>query len=53
MRALVNMIGNVVATIVIARWEGVLDVSEARRILAAAGSTEPVVLPDLEGHDKA
>jgi aerobic C4-dicarboxylate transport protein len=33
-RALVNMIGNAVATLVVARWEGVFDVDTARAILA-------------------
>lgn len=33
-RALVNMIGNAVATLVVARWEGVLDVETARAMLA-------------------
>ncbi|WP_415749427.1 C4-dicarboxylate transporter DctA [Caballeronia sp. J97] len=33
-RALVNMIGNAVATLVVARWEGVFDVETARVILA-------------------
>ncbi|WP_404990251.1 C4-dicarboxylate transporter DctA [Caballeronia sp. LZ065] len=33
-RALVNMIGNAVATLVVARWEGVFDVETARAILA-------------------
>ncbi len=36
-RALTNMIGNVVGTLVIARWEGQLDVEEARRRLGQAG----------------
>nr|WP_240756271.1 MULTISPECIES: C4-dicarboxylate transporter DctA [Pandoraea] len=33
-RALVNMIGNAVATLVVARWEGVFDVDTARAVLA-------------------
>ncbi|NTY39074.1 C4-dicarboxylate transporter DctA [Burkholderia diffusa] len=33
-RALVNMVGNSVATLVIARWEGVLDIEAARAVLA-------------------
>ncbi len=36
-RALVNLIGNAVATIVVARWEGVFDVRTAREVLSAAG----------------
>ncbi|PMS34816.1 aerobic C4-dicarboxylate transport protein [Trinickia symbiotica] len=34
-RALVNLIGNAVATIVVARWEGVFDVHTARDVLSA------------------
>ncbi|MDH6147041.1 C4-dicarboxylate transporter DctA [Paraburkholderia sp. WSM4175] len=34
-RAIVNMIGNAVATIVVARWEGAFDVQAARKLLAA------------------
>jgi aerobic C4-dicarboxylate transport protein len=34
-RAIVNLIGNAVATIVVARWEGVFDAEVARRTLAA------------------
>jgi len=34
-RALVNMLGNVVATIVVARWEGKFDVELARKVLSA------------------
>jgi aerobic C4-dicarboxylate transport protein len=33
-RAITNLIGNAVATMVIARWEGALDVPRVRRILA-------------------
>jgi aerobic C4-dicarboxylate transport protein len=32
-RALTNMVGNVVATLVVARWEGHLDVERARAVL--------------------
>ncbi len=34
-RAITNMIGNAVATIVVARWEGELDLEQAKRVLAA------------------
>jgi aerobic C4-dicarboxylate transport protein len=34
-RALVNLVGNAVATIVVARWEGVFDVQTAREALSA------------------
>jgi len=50
-RAITNLIGNAVATVVIARWDGALDLAHARRVLAeneaAAG---PVRLkPDATG----
>jgi Na+/H+-dicarboxylate symporter len=32
-RAITNLIGNAVATMVIARWDGALDLDRARRIL--------------------
>jgi aerobic C4-dicarboxylate transport protein len=32
-RALTNMVGNAVATLVVARWEGELDLDRARRVL--------------------
>jgi len=34
-RALVNMIGNAVATLVVAKWEGELDIAQARAVLDA------------------
>ena len=33
-RAITNLIGNAVATMVIARWEGALDMEQVRRVLA-------------------
>jgi len=33
-RALTNMIGNAVATIVVSRWEGELDLDQAKRVLS-------------------
>ena len=33
-RAITNLIGNAVATMVIARWEGALDMAQVRRVLA-------------------
>ena len=40
-RAITNLIGNAVATIVIARWDGALDLPHARRVLA--GHMRPAV----------
>ena len=33
-RAITNLIGNAVAAMVIARWEGALDMARVRRVLA-------------------
>jgi aerobic C4-dicarboxylate transport protein len=41
-RAITNLIGNAVATVVIARWEGVLDVNRARHILKVGSPPESV-----------
>ena len=52
-RALTNLVGNAVATIVVARWEGELDVVRARAVLngeavpAAGLDIEPQVDQDL------
>jgi aerobic C4-dicarboxylate transport protein len=35
-RAITNLIGNAVATVVIARWDGALDLAHARRVLGEA-----------------
>jgi aerobic C4-dicarboxylate transport protein len=40
-RAIVNMIGNAVATIVVARWEGAFDARAAREFLAAPPKDVP------------
>jgi aerobic C4-dicarboxylate transport protein len=32
-RAITNLIGNAVATVVVARWEGAIDMERARKIL--------------------
>ncbi|MFO0685101.1 MAG: C4-dicarboxylate transporter DctA [Sandaracinus sp.] len=40
-RAITNMIGNAVATLVVARWEGELDLEKARRTLAGASGSPP------------
>jgi aerobic C4-dicarboxylate transport protein len=34
-RSITNLIGNAVATLVVARWEGALDLDRARQILAS------------------
>ncbi len=39
-RAITNLIGNGVATVVVARWEGELDVDRARRVLADVKGVE-------------
>jgi aerobic C4-dicarboxylate transport protein len=39
-RAITNLIGNGVATVVVSRWEGELDVDRARRILAGVEEVE-------------
>ena len=46
-RALTNLIGNAVATVFVAWWEGQLDLARARRILAG----EPAMMADdVEAH---
>ncbi len=45
-RALTNFIGNAVATIVVSRWEGVLDRDKLR--LAMAGRSPPLAAPPVE-----
>lgn len=49
-RALTNFVGNAVATIVVAKWEGALD----RDRLAAAMAGQPMPLPeaDSELHER-
>ena len=49
-RALTNFIGNAVATIVVAKWEGALDTGR----LAAAMGGQPLPLPeaDSERHER-
>ena len=44
-RALVNMIGNGVATVVMARWEGELDQARMNAVLRGHGGTEDTVFP--------
>jgi aerobic C4-dicarboxylate transport protein len=49
-RALTNMIGNSVAAIVVAKWEGQLDLEQARRVLnpdkAAAKDPDERLIPE-------
>ena len=44
-RALTNIIGNAVATIVVARWEKELDLDLAKKILAASEPTQAATEP--------
>jgi aerobic C4-dicarboxylate transport protein len=39
-RAVTNLIGNGVATIVVARWEGALDMAKARAVLDRDADTD-------------
>jgi aerobic C4-dicarboxylate transport protein len=41
-RALTNFIGNAVATVVVARWEGALDREQLANALAGVVSADPV-----------
>jgi aerobic C4-dicarboxylate transport protein len=41
-RAITNLIGNAVATVVIARWDGALDLPHARRVLAGQSTGDSV-----------
>jgi aerobic C4-dicarboxylate transport protein len=47
-RAITNLIGNGVATVAVARWEGVLDVERLNRILAG-GEPENAAMTEAEG----
>jgi aerobic C4-dicarboxylate transport protein len=44
-RALTNIVGNAVATIVVARWEKELDLDQAKRVLDGAGAVTPAPPP--------
>ena len=50
-RALTNFIGNAVATIVVAKWEGALD--ETRLAAALAGTPLPLPPEDIERHERS
>ncbi|GAB2909907.1 C4-dicarboxylate transporter DctA [Paralcaligenes ginsengisoli] len=48
-RALTNMIGNCVATVVVASWEKDIDCARAHRVLNGEQPFEPAVAPDPTG----
>jgi aerobic C4-dicarboxylate transport protein len=50
-RALTNFVGNAVATIVVARWEGALDTE--RLAAALAGTPLPAPDEDIERHERS
>jgi aerobic C4-dicarboxylate transport protein len=52
-RAIVNLIGNAVATLVVARWEGALDLARARAVLAGEFVPEDSVEDELKLGDQA
>jgi aerobic C4-dicarboxylate transport protein len=49
-RALTNIIGNAVATIVVARWEKELDLDHARRVLDGAAPPDTKPAPEAQLH---
>jgi DAACS family dicarboxylate/amino acid:cation (Na+ or H+) symporter/aerobic C4-dicarboxylate transport protein len=53
-RAVTNLIGNGVATIVVARWEGALDMNRARAVLnrESAGGTDASKAADQEARER-
>jgi aerobic C4-dicarboxylate transport protein len=48
-RALTNLMGNAVATLVVSRWERALDVDRARSVMGAAAPAAPAVAPPGQG----
>jgi aerobic C4-dicarboxylate transport protein len=48
MRALTNLVGNGVATIVVAKWEGELDVDRMTRVLNGGPDDDGVMTPAVE-----
>jgi aerobic C4-dicarboxylate transport protein len=44
-RSITNLIGNAVATLVVARWEGAIDMARARQILNGDRATRPSIAP--------
>jgi aerobic C4-dicarboxylate transport protein len=47
-RSLTNLIGNGVATVVVARWEGALDVARMNRVLNGEVVAEAPAPPKVE-----
>jgi aerobic C4-dicarboxylate transport protein len=47
-RALTNLVGNAVATIVVSRWENDLDLGRARAVLSGSGVAPQLVAPEAE-----
>ena len=46
-RAITNLIGNAVATVVVARWEGAIDMGHARRVLDGEDGVESAAAAEL------
>ncbi len=44
-RALTNMVGNTVATLVVSRWENALDLAQAKRVLAGEAALPQAAAP--------
>ena len=44
-RAVTNLIGNCVATVVVAHWEKAIDIEQARRVLRGEEQTDAAVIP--------
>jgi aerobic C4-dicarboxylate transport protein len=51
-RSLTNFIGNAVATVVVARWDGALDREKLATALAGRPSAEPAVEPASDSYDE-
>ncbi len=47
-RAITNLIGNGVATVVVSRWEKAIDMEKARRVLAGDYDEDLLPLADVE-----
>jgi DAACS family dicarboxylate/amino acid:cation (Na+ or H+) symporter/aerobic C4-dicarboxylate transport protein len=49
-RAVTNLVGNGVATVVVARWEKAIDMQQARAVLdrgPVSGGCQPAVIPEF------